>query len=89
MKYRKKPVEIEAFKYGIDTPPNWFLDKISSNDITPYCDGDYSISEDYYCEIKTLEGIMRGNCYDYIIQGVKGEVYACKPDIFELTYEKV
>ena len=45
--------------------------------------------EDYYCEIKTLEGVMRGDCYDYIIQGVKGEIYPCKPDIFLATYEAV
>ena len=32
---------------------------------------------------------MKGECYDYIIKGVKGEIYPCKPDIFELTYEKI
>ena len=39
--------------------------------------------------IGTLEGTMRVSWGDYIIQGVKGELYACKPDIFEMTYEKV
>lgn len=39
--------------------------------------------------IKTLEGIMTANQNDWIIRGVKGELYPCKPDIFEATYEKV
>lgn len=39
-------------------------------------------------EVDTLEGTMRGNPGDYLIQGVKGEYYPCKPDIFEETYEK-
>jgi hypothetical protein len=39
------------------------------------------------CEIETLEGTMRGNAGDYLIRGVKGEYYPCKPDIFEATYE--
>ncbi len=37
--------------------------------------------------IPTLEGVMRGEPGDWLIEGVKGEVYACKPDIFEATYE--
>jgi hypothetical protein len=39
--------------------------------------------------IKTLEGVMRGDMGDWIIKGVKGEFYPCKPDIFEATYESV
>ena len=42
-----------------------------------------------YCEINTLEGTMTGDYGDYIIQGVDGEIYPCKPDIFEKTYEPV
>lgn len=41
------------------------------------------------CDLETLEGTMRANKGDYIIQGVKGEIYPCKADIFEMTYEKV
>lgn len=88
-KYRKKPVVIEAFKYGFDNRPDWFDDKVTSNDIITHVGNDIHCKEDYYCEIKTLEGTMRGNCGDYIIKGVQGECYACKPDIFEQTYEKV
>jgi len=87
MEYRKKPVVIEAFKYGIEPRPDWFNDKVTSNKIITYVGTDIRDSSEYYCEIKTLEGIMRGNCGDYIIKGVQGEIYPCKPDIFEMTYE--
>ncbi|MCM3704056.1 hypothetical protein M3216_32435, partial [Paenibacillus macerans] len=42
-----------------------------------------------FMQIKTLEGVMQANSGDYIIKGVQGEIYPCKPDIFEATYEKV
>ena len=87
MKYRKKPVVIEAFRYAMDSRPDWFDTKVTSNEIITYVGTDIRDSSQYYCEIKTLEGIMRGNCGDYIIKGVQGEVYPCKPDIFEMTYE--
>jgi hypothetical protein len=87
MEYRKKPIVIEAFKYGIEPRPDWFNDKVTSNKIITYVGTDIRDSSEYYCEIKTLEGIMRGNCGDYIIKGVQGEIYPCKPDIFEMTYE--
>lgn len=91
-KYRKKPVVIEAFRFGIDHRPDWFCDLVSSNDIiTRYVSDDESDNPfDFrktYCEIKTLEGTMKGDYGDFIIRGVKGEVYPCKPDIFEATYE--
>ncbi|MFA1820562.1 hypothetical protein ACDX78_10325 [Virgibacillus oceani] len=85
-KYRKKPVVIEAFKYHEDNMPDWFMDKVTSSDII--IQNKTSI-EEAYCEIKTLEGTMIGEHGDYIIQGVNGEVYPCKPDIFEKTYERV
>jgi hypothetical protein len=87
MEYRKKPVVIEAFKYGIDNIPDWFMDKVTSNEIITHVGTDIRDSSEYFCEIKTLEGIMRGNCGDYIIKGIKGEIYPCKSDIFEITYE--
>ena len=85
--YRKKPVVIEAFKYGIDPRPDWFNDKVTANEIITFIS--LEDSSVYYCEIKTLEGVMRGDYGDYIIKGVKGEIYPCKPDIFEMTYELV
>lgn len=89
-KYRKKPVVVEAFKFYYDAIPDWFMDKVSSNDvILRNCNYNRYNAEDAFCEIKTLEGIMIGNAGDYIIKGVQGEIYPCKPDIFKQTYEKV
>lgn len=79
MKYRKKPVEIEAFRIGIDYIPDWFMDKVSSNDII--------LHGDTNADIKTLEGVMHANYGDFIIKGIEGEIYPCKPDIFYATYE--
>lgn len=93
MKYRKKPVVIEAFRMGIDNRPDWFQDKVSENEIVTYRVPEDENNEDpfefsrTYCVIKTLEGMMRGEYGDYIIKGVKGEIYPCKPDVFEETYE--
>jgi hypothetical protein len=89
-KYRKKPVVIEAFQFYVDAVPDWFMDKVSSDDvILSKCNFDRYDIDEAYCEIKTLEGVMIGNGGDYIIKGVQGELYPCKPDIFEATYEKV
>jgi hypothetical protein len=79
-KYRKKPVVIEAFRYYVDDRPDWFCDEVSANRIITY---------ETHCEIQTLEGVMRGEVGDFIIQGVKGEIYPCKPDIFKASYESV
>jgi response regulator of citrate/malate metabolism len=79
-KFRKKPVVVEAFRYFVDTRPDWFWDKVSTNEIITY---------ETHCDIKTLEGCMRAGIGDYIIQGVKKEIYPCKSDIFEQTYELV
>lgn len=81
--YRKKPVVIEAFKCGFDFMPEWFDEQVNENNakILP--------AKDQFAEIKTLEGTMIANHGDYIIRGINGEIYPCKPDIFEKTYEKV
>ena len=72
MKFRKKPVIVEAFKFYVDNIPDWFMDKVSSNDIIlRNCDyNKYSI-EEAYCEINTLEGVMIGRGGDYIIKGIE------------------
>ena len=88
-KFRKKPVVIEAFRYGVDAKPQWFCDKTATREIIEHAGTDLRQPEDYYCEIKTLEGVMKGDCFDYIIQGVQGEIYPCKPNIFKATYEIV
>jgi len=76
MKFRKKPVVIEAFQLGINVAPDW-------------CINVSEIIDEKTIEIKTLEGKMRATSGDWIIKGVKGEVYPCKPNIFEATYERV
>lgn len=89
-KYRKKPVEVEAFQFYIDNIPDWFMDKVTTNEITlHYCNYRGYPIEDAYCLINTLEGVMRANGGDYIINGINGEIYPCKQDIFEKTYEEV
>ena len=82
MQYRKKPVVVDVFRLQLyDAMPEWFADKVTSNDIIIHPDGT--------CDIYTLEGVMHGDYGDYIIKGVNGEVYPCKPDIFAKTYEPV
>ncbi|NFG27701.1 hypothetical protein FC777_11300 [Clostridium botulinum] len=88
MKYRKKPVIIEAFKYDGDFQnrkgkyyiPKWGIEA-NKNGVL-FFDGPI-------LKIKTLEGDMVANVGDYIIQGINGELYPCKPYIFEKTYEVV
>lgn len=79
-KFRKKPVIIEAIK--------WNGENIAQ--VHHFCE-DAAIGpvSDNCIEIITLEGIMKANVGDWIIQGVNGEFYPCKPDIFEKTYEEV
>lgn len=87
MRFRKKPVEIEAFQFQPQTPtvdhPQWFVRALLDGTMW------YQGGETPYLTIKTLEGDHRANVGDWIIQGVKGELYPCKPDIFAATYEEV
>lgn len=89
MKYRKKPVVINAFKWTGDMfqneDPEWMIEAIQECKVYFSNIG----KEDVVMKIETLEGVMSANRGDYIIQGVKGELYPCKPDIFEMTYEEV
>jgi hypothetical protein len=80
-KYRKKPIVIEAVRW---TGENFA-------DVSDLGDGIYGPygQEKPHIEIKTLEGRMRADVGDWIICGVKGEVYPCKDDIFRATYEEV
>lgn len=86
MKYRKKPVIIEAIQFEDNS------DRII--EIHEFMGGDtirvnYEDKDNPYLKIETLEGIMKTSVGDYIIKGVNGEFYPCKPDIFEKTYERV
>ena len=82
MKYRKKPVVIEAVQ---------FLDTAESlEDLSKFVD--HTVRIGYQTSpptltVATLEGVMEATVGDYIIKGVNGEFYPCKPDIFHKTYE--
>jgi len=79
MKYRKKPVVIEAIQFNGE----------NQGDVAEFM-GEM-IRTNFFPDIliETLDGTMKANIGDYIIKGVKGEFYPCKPDIFEMTYEPV
>ena len=96
MHYRKKPVVIEAVKIGyaemccdgpecspFDEQPVWLMDAFVAGTLTWSTRGarDYAVID--------IEGVMEGGPGDYLIRGVQGELYACKGDIFEATYESV
>jgi hypothetical protein len=89
MKYRKKPVVIEAFNWTGDKEqiedPIWIIEALK-NDLAYF---ENQGTEQVKLCIRTLEGTMTTNRGDWIIKGVSGEFYPCKPDIFEKTYEKV
>lgn len=73
MKFRKKPVIVDALQFFVKAPDGWPADVYEDCGV---------------CFVRTLEGDMQVCDGDWIITGVKGERYPCKPDIFELTYER-
>ncbi len=87
MKYRKRPVVIDAFQLGIDYLPTWFMVALTENKVILRSNRNAKIQTE--ADIETLEGWHHANGGDFIIRGVKGEIYPCKPDIFRLTYEAV
>jgi hypothetical protein len=84
MRYRKKPVVIEAVQYDGNFR---CLDIFSINDVGKFIVGTDDAGNPCL-KIPTLEGVMIASKGDYIIRGIKGEYYPCKPDIFEMTYER-
>jgi len=82
MRFRKKPVVVEAWQWdGYSAAPN-----------RPHWLQGPNVTADHNEEtllISTLEGRMTASRGDWIIRGVKGELYPCKPDVFEATYEPV
>ncbi len=80
-KYKKKPIVIEAVQYtGTEQS---IVDAIALPEAEQVC---FLKNELHVC---TLEGVMTASLNDWIIKGVGGEVYPCKPDIFEKTYDLV
>ena len=77
--YKKKPVVVEAIKYT----------KESYGESVDFCGKSFYGCLDDNIIIETLEGKMKASLGDYIIKGVKGDIYPCKPDILEMTYDEV
>lgn len=100
-KFRKKPVVIEAVQFNGDAESAALVedtllsDEQINHEVVRWRWRDISGSGGHfsdiveYLEIDTLEGVMRALPGDWIIRGVNGELYPCKPDIFEKTYEAV
>ena len=84
MKYRKKPVVIDAERLTADNVRD-VADWIHIH--TYATDGREVSTLPDAVLIETLEGTMRADIGDYVIRGVQGEFYPCKPDIFDATYE--
>lgn len=84
-RFRKKPVEIEAMQYTLATRDAVIAWSDATHTAIDDDGAEYELSN---LRITTLEGVMRAELGDWIIRGVKGEFYPCKPDIFELTYER-
>lgn len=89
MKYQKKPIIVEAepvsvivgsFRSNWNSAPEWIHNAWER--------GELCVAETYIM-VRTLEGWMRGEISDMLIQGVKGELYPCKVDIFSATYDPV
>ena len=89
--FRKKPVVIEALPVSsvhraltvaIDPViPTWLSDAYMAGVVCPKPGG--------ALQVRTLEGVMQANPDDWLIRGVAGELYPCKPDIFAATYDRV
>lgn len=90
MKYKKKPVIIDAIQWtgGNMVEIADFAKGFAKFDEIRQGDAENKIPAQYDLSIQTLEGTMQASRGDYIIKGVNGEFYPCKPDIFEKTYEK-
>ena len=82
MKYRKKPVIVEAFQFGADDMPNWFL----SDERVVW--GNKEGKTPLFCIIKTSSGLVTGDCGDYVIKGIDEEIYICKAEAFVMTHER-
>jgi len=95
--YRKKPIVVEAFLLGVDEEPDWFNEAIQNGIVTKnsvftenYKNMPCYVIKDMPCYvIKTFEGNMIADLGNYIIKGISGEIYPCKKDIFEQSYDLV
>lgn len=90
MRFRKKPVVIEAVRFdGTEESAQEVLDFIGGQNLGSVFAVPHKVSGEWLVVIETLEGAVSASPGDWIIKGVQGEFYPCKPDIFEATYERV
>jgi hypothetical protein len=88
--FRTKPVEIEAIQYDGSMESQRRIVNWSNGVVSGWAGDPAKVgNEGYYLQVATLEGTIRAVVGDWIIKGVQGEFYPCKPDIFEATYEPV
>lgn len=87
-KYRKKPIVVEAVQLRWDTW-NEMCNHIDAGKLEDGSPSGRMDGEAIGLDIPTKEGLVQANEYDWVIKGVQGELYPCKPDIFELTYDEV
>lgn len=81
MKFRKKPIVIEAWQYNTrEIAPKWLTDRIATGELRGVPGG---------VEVKTLHGPVLAKPGDWIVRSVKGDIYPCAPDVFAATYEPV
>jgi hypothetical protein len=88
-KFRKKPIVVDAFQvteyfFEVESP-DWLMEAIDSGNVFWF--RGTGVVEKLF--VRTLEGNMKAEVGDWIIKGINGELYPCKPDIFDKTYEKV
>ena len=94
MRYRKKPIEIDAvqiWKGLVQKPhmmPNWLADAMLTGRWYPSTSGANEEEKSFFI-VKTEEGKMRGEWGDWIVRGVEGELYPCRDSVFQATYEEV
>lgn len=86
MKFRKKPIVIDAIQW--DGTNKTSIEIAYEFGVSLEIEEDF-LSDEKYLIIPTLEGKMKASPQDWIIKGVNGELYPCKPDIFEKTYDSV
>ena len=87
--FRKRPIVIEAMLYDGSEASQAAIVTWTQGRAVGWFGGTYPDGDRYYLDIGTLEGRMRADIGDWVIKGVAGEFYPCKPDIFEATYEQV
>ena len=87
MVFKRKPIYVECFRLGYDKIPTWFQEQVRMNNVSNIDAFLENVNE--IVKIKTLEGVMNAIQGDFIIKGVKGEIYPCKAEVFKETCDYI